>query len=190
MLWQIIKERQDREINTVLHKLSFTRVAFLTPQTPTWSRLRPTLSDAFLNLIRAFAVSGNKAIHCREGGDRAAKCAVDFEKGKWISCPTGALEQGAAGLSGSAEEWDSCLAHVSGRRMEPSELRRSTLETVIRAPTRHRVISSCKNWPNSCSLVYFRIKLISQMVIMELFWKTLKKTDLCRQNRSVSKRWA
>lgn len=61
VLWQIVKERQEREINALLLKLSFTRAPFFTSQTPTWSRLTRKLSDAFLNLITAFAVWGNKA---------------------------------------------------------------------------------------------------------------------------------
>lgn len=37
-------------------------------------------------------------------GQRNVVFLLDYERGKWICCPTGALEQGAAELSGSAQK--------------------------------------------------------------------------------------
>lgn len=42
-----------------------------------------------------------------EGWGGIGQCNVvlmDYERGKWISCPTGALEQDTAELSGSAQK--------------------------------------------------------------------------------------
>lgn len=121
------KRERERENSALCYSSchSHGRHSLLHKHPPGADRDRSCRMHSF-NLITVFAVWGNKArpyaadagVGGRGGGGGRSGSAMWFS---WImrgrsEFPAGALEQGAAELSGAAKKWDSCLAHVSGRR--------------------------------------------------------------------------